>query len=77
MVITGEQEATLIQIVGELERGLQVLRAELKQGDFTASRNTAKLLSVLVNLADSTIKTAGRKRATPSGADSRPAEPPG
>lgn len=76
-MITGEHEAQLIQCIGELDRGLTVLKAELRQGDFVASRNTAKLLEVLVQIADQTIKTAGRMNAKAPGDDPGSAESPG
>lgn len=76
-MITGEREATLIQCVAVLGRGVKVLKSELKQGNFNSSRDTASLLEALVQLADQIITTARRENATPPGDGPDPAAAPG
>jgi hypothetical protein len=73
-MITDEAEARLLQCIEEMGRGVQVLRAQLREGNFIDSKSTASLLGVLVQLAEQTIKTGRTRAAAPpadaSGSDS-------
>ena len=50
-----ERDAHLIQCTGELGRGLDLLRQELRAGDFRSAIDTVATLKTIVELQDSIL----------------------
>lgn len=53
--MTDERQAVAIQAVAELSRGLDVMDAELRRGDFTGARDSIRTMRALVSILDRVV----------------------
>lgn len=51
-----EREALLIQYIGEMNRGLSIVDAELRRGDVPAARETVAFMRLATTAVDGSIR---------------------